>query len=203
LMLDDGSGPFTVVDNDPALDQNPVPGQVTYIGPSGLWLNVTTGSTKPATGAPALPYVTLALDSLNFQLGNVGASSPLTISFSDNFFGPGDGNFLLDVGGTLEGTGGTATFSAWADPGNGLFGTTIPLGSFGPFPAAAFSSSSSASVGSLAAPYSLTLSAVLTGQGPTSFGFRVAGVPDAGASLGLLLLGLSPLAFFACLRKTA
>lgn len=163
-------------------------GFVNFSGSVGDWLiNVSTG----ITGSLGLPI--LDLNSIN-----VNSSNPanLTLSLSQTgYTGPIDGNFLLSLGGV---TGGTATFQAFLDSSNTLFGTSTPLGTFGPF-GGVFSGTLSTPVVATG-PYSLTLLANLSHPEPsrwpiiaTSFNFE-AKLPEPASLLllgsGLTILGL-------------
>ncbi|MGA1865754.1 MAG: LPXTG cell wall anchor domain-containing protein [bacterium] len=183
--------PVIVQDGSP-LDLNPIVGAVTYVGtvPSsgiGTWnLNVTTGVTKPEIGDSV--QMSMDLNSIDATSVNGGT---LIIQFSDDNFGPGTGSFITEIGGTLGGgPGSSLVYNTYLDTGNILFGEGTPLTSqtfnSSPFlPAFA-----SASVGSFAAPASLTqkVTIVHTRQGLTSFDATLNSVPEP--SSALLLLGL-------------
>lgn len=211
LRLYDGTTTVTVADNS-ASDLNGDAGIVTWADPIGGWtINVTTGMSKPAFGSATLPI--LDLNSVNVS-GVLPAT--LQIMFSDDSFVGGNGEFALAVGGTMDaGPGSTATFSAFVDSGNTLFGTSTPVASAFSFGPGAFSGSTTDSLGALPGPYSVTVAALLdfkssaaqANGGIASFDFAFTGeerqVPDSGASFGLLLLALIPLATFVPRRKGA
>ena len=186
LRLTDGVTTITIADAG-AGDANPVAGAVTFIGSIGSFSinNVTTGLSKPVLGSATLPF--LDLNSVDVS----GSAGTLTISFSDNFFGLTPGDVTANIGGT---TGGTVSYSTFADASNLLFGKSTPLTSQGPFGGPAFSGTSFADLG-LLSPFSLTQEVVIThasGVRATSFNaeLKAQGVPDGGSTVGLLGLAL-------------
>ena len=181
LYLSDGTIPGTVTILDgTALDSNPLPGVVTFVGTLGVFnLNVTTGATKPT-----LPLVEMDLNSIN----NASAAGILTIKFSDTGYNLPMNGAVFNAGGTLP-TGASAIFDAYYDNGNVLFGTAGAIGAglvFGPGPIA-FSGSETATFVTTN-PYSLTQVAKLTFRraGNASFNADLKLVPEPSI---LLLLG--------------
>lgn len=134
LELQNGLSTATIADNS-LLDNDLTVGKIEFIGAVGVFdVNVTTGISKPVSGTANLPI--LNLNSVNVSST---AGGTLAIRLTDTDFtgplGPGVSS-SLDFGGT---TNGTAALDAFLDNTNAQFGTGIPVGSFGPFGAGAFS----------------------------------------------------------------
>jgi len=204
-----------VADQGPG-DSNPTVGVITYVDGAGpFWtINVTTGVSKPVFGSAVLPV--LDLNSVNISLPGLGQT--LLIQFSDSDFGPLAGGLMFQssIGGTLnsafgspanpKGEGGILqllnntpfiALSTWGDSGNDLFGNDgmTAQSTLGPFPAGAFSATSLAPEGGpLAAPYSLTIQAVIhpmDNGGSASFDARLetadAPIPEPITVAGVLM----------------
>jgi hypothetical protein len=122
LRLSDGTTTVTVVDNGPG-DLVAIPGYVVYMGPVGPnWVvNVSTGITKPIQGSATQPYM-----DLNTKNQSTGAGT-LTVEFSDDSFGPVDGDMFALVGGELNTAGATTlAYSSYISNTNTLL-TGDPL----------------------------------------------------------------------------
>src|ERR1017187_7133112 len=94
-----------------------VSGIVSYVNTNfdGAWsVVIVTGETKPVLGSACNP----AMD-LNIQATSLTPSPPLTISFSDNGFGPSPGNFVAKLTGHVNpGTGQNVTYNTYYDAAN-------------------------------------------------------------------------------------
>lgn len=188
MRIDDGNGTVLTIFDNGALDQNPVPGTITWLGNSG---NAATGVSTRMLGGLNSPVFEL---SCTFTSGLLG---PVAIWFSDDSFDAADGEFRLTAGGTGSApSGSTATFNAFVDPANTLFRTGIPAGTLGAFGGGTFTGETSGSTGPLLVPYSASINALLAGPGEFAFlstfsDFREpVAVPDSGVGAGLLLLGM-------------
>lgn len=199
LRLSDGATTVSITD-DTASDQDYLSdpgfqhtaGIVNFTGSVGSWtLNITTGVSKPAAGSAISPVMTL--NSVN---ASSSAGGTLTISFSDDFFGPTTANMLANLG--VSFTSGTVSYTTYSDSANALFGMTTGLTSVGPLGPGSFNTSSTTSL-ALPSPYSLTMQVVIAhaANGTTSLaaGFQEgAAVPDGGSAVFLLGLSLVALA---------
>lgn len=193
VVITDGSG----------LDIHPTSGIVTFAGRIGSWfLNVDTGLTKPTIGSASNP----ALD-LSFVAVSKGAGGSLKITFSDDFFGPINGNVKLAIGGT---TMGSVTGAAYYDLDNGIGGQASQIGStLGAFSSGGFGSNQQTDL-ALGNPFSLTLEVIITHEASQLFKPFSSGdlllqygpkvvyndpnpnlVPDGGVTLMLLGAGLA------------
>lgn len=168
-------------------------GTVQWDGSLGGWsVNVDSGST---TGTTTVPGLRLGFS----DTSSVGGH--LTITWSENGFGPSSGGFNTGVAGTLAG--GNVVLSTFYSTANTLPAGTILASSIGTGGSGAFSESGSANVGSLPASYSLTEQLVITNVvAGTSSGNAtlVAVAPDSGSTMILLGLGLCALGIYGGLR---
>jgi hypothetical protein len=188
MRIDDGNGTvFTIFDNS-ALDQNPVPGTITWLGNGGL---AATGVSTRMLGGLNGPAFDLSCTFASVLPG------PVAIWFSDNSFDVAGGEFRLTAGGMGPApSGSTATFNAFVDPANTPLGTGIAAGTLGGFGAGAFAGEFSGSTGPLLVPYSASINAILAGPGEFAFlstfnDFRErVEVPDSGRTVVWLLLSL-------------
>lgn len=168
-------------------------GVTSYSGSVGSFsINVTTGITYPTQGTLGSPIMDLS--SVNVS----GGTGSLEILFSATGFGPTNGKFLDEIGGTVNNQGGSISYTAYDSPSNALLAQTNSLGSLGPFGAGAFSGTTLSSFLSLASAYSLTQVVNITHSagGTSSFDANLSTVPDGGwtvALLGITLGGLEML----------
>jgi hypothetical protein len=196
LMITDpgvGGGSVTILDNSPQ-DGSAVQGIVSYNGAVGNWhASITTGITKPSVGDPVQAYMDIV--SADITLNTTGTHT-LDIEFSELDFGPSSGSFVATIGGTLSSSAAaTLDYDTYYDGGNGLFAKTNPLTSLGTFgPGGGFTGTTSASVGPIPNPYSITQVVTLThtGDGNSSFDAEIRSVPEPSIIflLGSLLIGL-------------
>jgi VPDSG-CTERM motif len=176
------------------LDGSPfLPGVVSNINILfGDWLlTITGGATKPTLGSNTLPKLDLAVIAVSF-----GGPSTLTVSFSEDSFGPSS----LSASAYLapRTTAGTVSYQTFQSLTNARFAEDTPLTSQGPFgPGGYGASSDSGTLASGAAPYSLTQKLTFTHTGAgTSTAFATLAVPDGGLTLSMLgfaLLGVEGL----------
>jgi hypothetical protein len=192
LWLTDGTAAnsFKIADGS-ALDANPLPNVVTYIGSVGsIWsVNVSTGIIGGTAAQPTLDFSSVDM--------SIGAGT-LYAYFSADGFGPTIGSLSSAVGGTT--TNGDVTFRTAVNAANVLFTGTL-ITTQGPFTGPAFSDLASAPV-SFGAPYSLSGIAVIrhTSGGTTSFDMSTS-VPDGGTTVLLLGAGLMGLTLVSRSRK--
>src|SRR5436190_15733289 len=99
LRLSDGVTTVLVLDGDPN-DSAPSPGVVFYNGTVGVnWkVNITIGTSKPAFGTAAEPFIDLDTTSLSKSAGD------LKIEFTDTDFTATSGTFDAEVGGLTDGS---------------------------------------------------------------------------------------------------
>jgi len=185
LTIFDGTTTITVTDGS-ALDSNPAPGAVTWIGTIGVWnINVDTGLTKPAVGSAVLPVMDLSFlgHSAKSRKARRGPSSTgagtLTLTWSDSGFtatGLGTG----EIGGTA---GGTVT--------DQILKNGVVVLSQGPLGPGAFSGTTSGFI-ALKPSDVLSLQVIIHHSAPaTTTGnqaFTV--VPDGGSAVALLGIAL-------------
>jgi hypothetical protein len=209
LMLrlsDDAGAAWTNIADNDLSDLNGLSGVIVFSGSVGDdWLvNVVTGISTPAIGSEIQPHLGLASVNINTSMG----AASLVIQLCNDNLGPlaASGTFLVQGGGVLAPS--DAVFRTWGDADNALFandGTTAE--SFFEFAnAAAFSFSGPAPQGgSLAAPYSLTLQAVITANGPgaASFNFELENAIPEPAALCLLVIGVGLLPLLRQLPRRA
>jgi hypothetical protein len=177
----------TVVDNG-AGDLDSRAGVIGYVGAAGSWdLNITGALTAPYEGTFSLPMMDLSTLSsgkgvLVMKASEIGYTIPA-----------GSASIALDVGGTINSAGNSASFGVSVDSGNTLFGgSDLASLSFAPSLGGAFSGSTSAGFIAGSGPFSITETATLNNavKGSTSFDFAVS-VPEPFTLifLGSCLLG--------------
>ena len=163
-------------------------GGITFNGKLGNFsLNITSGL---ATGDALLP--SLNVNSIGFS--GVGTGK-LTMVFSETSFGTLAGSIASQISGL---TGGTVSYSAFADASNKLYGMGTLLGNGGPFSGGNFSGGVSATY-AVPGPFSLTEMIVISqnASGTTSFATSLTdpvnvavSVPDSGSTVTLFALAL-------------
>jgi hypothetical protein len=171
-------------------------------GDSTLFINSTTGVSKPILGSATDP--TMDLNSINVRISPETKTDVLTILLSDTNFGPsGRGSLEADIGGTLD-AGMSLTARAFKDPTNTEFGMSGTVVTLGPFTnpttkTQPFAAAGSAPHGALSFPYSMTQAVIITFPPSSStltvsFDFHIhnaaAPEPSSMALAGLGALGL-------------
>lgn len=185
LKLSSGGDTVEISDNG-SLDFDSDSGDVTWLGTVGNFeVEIVIGLTKPKLGTATSPQ--LHLDSLTVtNADGSGAGGTLEMWFSEiDYQSIGTPLWYNNFGG--GGTDGSASFAAYLDDSNTLYGTGTTLASFGAFGGGfGFSDSTQAST---SGSYSLTQYASIThGDGTdlsTSFDFFT----DVPAPATLLLIG--------------
>jgi hypothetical protein len=195
LQLSDGTTTVTIVDGG-GLDGTGTVGAVSWSGTIGSWIvNVATG-----VGSPVFGPATMDLNSINVSSGT-SAPAPLTIMLTQTGNTTSFPGWNMNFGGT-NGSGGSVTYSAYADPANGEFGLISLIGVLGPFGGGAFSGATGGLV-SVSSLYSLTQ--VLSVSG-TSGVFSFSGnaellpIPEPGT---LVLFGAGLVGLAAVARRRA
>ncbi|HEX4265145.1 MAG TPA: SdrD B-like domain-containing protein [Verrucomicrobiae bacterium] len=108
-------------------------GPIVLTGGSGSYVNgnfdnswdfvITTGQSKPVSGSTQNPNI-----ELDITADSLGSGNDLTITISDNNFGPTTGNLTASfVGHPFGGTGDAISFDTYYDTGNGLAALTTQL----------------------------------------------------------------------------
>lgn len=191
MLIDDGAGVVAdiLITDQGAGDINPIVGTITTITPVGSFIvNTTTGVSKPILGfnGPEMD--------LNSVVVTGQAAGTLRIYLTDTGFAGSVPGLNGSIGGTIA-SGGSLSAAFYANNSNGEFdigGDAVlvangfaqtptelsgTLGAF--FGPGAFSGSTSSS-GSSGNPFSMTLVAVITHNGPgtSSFDFNVNTVPE-------------------------
>jgi hypothetical protein len=120
---------------------------------------VVVGETKPALGTAASPSM-----DLTFELTSQPLSPPhyLTITFSDNNFGPTSTNMLAQlIGHVVGGTGSNITYKTFYDPLNRIGVPTVPISDSGSLTGPSYASSTGSRLNQ--ALYSLTQIVTISG----------------------------------------
>lgn len=166
FTINDGVDPvISVADNGPG-DQASATGVIVVQTNVGVWaLTINTAITKPVVGSPTSPVM-----DINLQAYSTAAGS-LTLTFSDNNFGPAMGILnATETGYTVAGATSAATMNVWGDPGNVTLAETDPIlalpSSVLPLPPGSLTETGSGAL-TLGAPYSLTESTTVTASGAT------------------------------------
>jgi hypothetical protein len=191
LRVFDGTTTVVITDNA-AGDSSATAGRIVWDGSIGNWsLNTHVGTAFPILGTLANPLLDLSFNAVTTIAGGT-----LTLSFSENGFGPTTGTALASIGGTTQGT---VVYQTFGGTTNTTLNTTNLLTTQGPF-AGAFSGSASSSPISTGGPYSLTQVVTMThaGAGITTGNILLGlSVPDSGNPailLGAILAGLGVVA---------
>lgn len=135
------------------------------------WSVVTVaGESKPSIGSSNSPNM-----EVDIQATTLGSANALTITLTDNNFGPTSGNNNVTAnfnGQVVSGNGGVVTFNTFYDTNNNLGAETTPLTSSGGMAPNIYSSTETASL-SQSGPYSLT--EVVTIPGATAASYSLLG----------------------------
>lgn len=163
LDISSGGTDITVVDNGPGDTSSSTVGQILWAGTLNGWnFTVTVGDSKPLLGSATSPQLDLSV------IANSPGNGNLTVKLTDTDFGPTSG--LLNSTFFQNGTS-TASSQFLVDPNNQPFG-----------------GSPSTDI-TLTGPYSITLVDTFT-VGTISSDQRVSAVPDGGATVAFLGVGL-------------
>lgn len=122
LKLTDGISTVTISDGGIG-DSSATAGVITYVGSLGsAAVNVTTGSSKPATGSAAMPSLNLT----DFT-SVISADTSLTVWLTDtDFSGPTSDMYLSSISKT-DSSNNSYKLSTYLDSGNSAFGTATAL----------------------------------------------------------------------------
>lgn len=190
FTINDGVDPvISVADNTPG-DLSGSTGVIIVQTNVGVWaLTIDTAITKPVIGSATSPVMDINVQAYSTAAGN------LTLTFSDNNFGPAMG-FLngTATGYTVAGATSMASMNVWGDPANVPLAETQSILTLPPtllpLPPGSLSVTGSGAL-TLNAPYSLTESATINASGATivnldaSFNVTVTPEPSV-AALGAL-----------------
>ncbi len=151
-------------------------GPVTLTGGSGsistsldtAWsVVVVAGESKPLLGSATSPDM-----ELNIIATSAGAGKTLTITLSDNGFGPTTGNFIANIDGhPLSGSGDVVNFNTFYDAGNTLSALTTALttsGSITPNGGNEYTNNQTATLNQ-AGPYSLSEVVTIAGNSAATY----------------------------------
>jgi hypothetical protein len=186
LRISDGTSTLTITDNSGG-DNSAIAGRIVWDGSIGNWtFNTHVGTTYPALGSALNPML-----DLSFNAVSNGAGGTLTLSFTQNGFGPTAGNALAQIGGT---TNGTVTYQSYGVTNNAPFNMGNLLSAQGPY-SSAFSGEMVGGSLTNNGPYSLTQVVTInhTGSGITTGNANLFAVPDSGLTVLLLGCALSAL----------
>ena len=186
LTISDGVTSATLTDSDSD-------GIITFGSAFDSFWNILiiTGETKPAIGTATSPQL-----DLNIQASSTAGAPNLTITLSDNNFGPTTGTFSAkQTGSVVGGPGANMTFNTFYDAGNVVGAQTSPLTSTGSLVAPNYSSPLEVFSGPFSRPlYSLTEVVTINGMANASglyhFDSSLSLVPEPG-TFSLLLAGVA------------
>jgi hypothetical protein len=182
----DGVNPLISVSDNAPGDENSAPGAIVVQTNIGVWaLTINTAITKPLVGSATSPVM-----DINLQAFSTAAGS-LTLTFSDNGFGPASGPLNATItGNTVFGPIATAGMDVYGDPANVVGATTVHLAGIPQTPLSLLSQTSSGTL-ALGAPFSLTEIAQVNAAGASLVNFDASFevVPEPGiAALGSVAL---------------
>ncbi len=195
LKVVSGNDTVTISDNDPG-DCNDLSGAVSWGGRVGdLFLNISTGQTKPVLGSQDYPIMDLL--SVNISLG----TGSLTLLWTETDFTLSDEikGFLSEIHGF---TTGNVTFETYLDTSNEAFGTGVLLNDFESLGSGFIYGSEIAFVDP-DSPFSLTIVATINHSNwldLTCFDAHVSPTPVPEPAT-VLLLGIGILAICLCGKK--
>jgi hypothetical protein len=163
ITLNDGVHPAVVINDNISPDTGTATGIMQSSTTLGVWTVIVSTETKPAFGTATMPMMDVSVQAFS------SAAGTLSVSFSDNNFGPKKGTVVtglltaIETGSVVYGSG-SIDFKVWGDSGNVLGAQTSLLADAGaqdwppainPFPGSAL----------LTAPFSLTEVLVLNVPG--------------------------------------
>lgn len=156
-------------------------GVITLTGGSGFYTNenfdgswsvvVVAGESKPAIGSTAGPNMELDVFAIS-----LGSTNPLTLTFSDNNFGPVSGSQNMVgqfVGQPFPGIGDVVSCNTYYDTNNGLAALTAPLTQSGDLVPDTANQYASIETNSLCLPGPFSLTEVVHIAGGTSVGYSL------------------------------
>jgi hypothetical protein len=184
----DGVNPLISVSDNAPGDENSAPGAIVVQTNIGVWaLTINTAITKPLIGSATDPVM-----DINLQAFSTAAGS-LTLTFSDNNFGPASGTLNATMtGNTVFGPAATAGMDVYGDPANIVGATTLHLVGMPQTPLVLLSQTTSGTL-NMAPPFALTEIAQVNASGSSLINvdasFNVTAVPEPGiVALGSVTL---------------
>lgn len=190
FTISDGVNPVISVSDDAPGDEALGTGVIVVQTNVGVWnLAINIAVTKPLVGSASSPVMDISLQAFSTAGGS------LTLNFSDNNFSAPSGTVNSTITGyTVTGTEGMASFNVYADPGNVLGATTVPITTLPPAALGLPLAENASGSLNLTGPFSMTEIAQVSADGPTvvnldaSFNFTATPEPSIPA-LGALGLG--------------